>query len=198
MNKRDDLFEIADRQQGYFTAQQAVKCGYFRTNFYRLLASGEWIKEQRGIYRLAHYPVTSHSDLVVWSLWSRNLKGEIQGIWSHETALEIHELSDIMPAKMHMTVPKYFRKWTTVPRNLVLHFTDLSQPEVIAQQGYLVTTPLRTLVDIAEEGKLSLDLIIQATQDALRKGLVCRKEFQKIATCKAASKLMRILDEHKI
>ncbi len=198
MSKKDDLFEIADRQQGYFTTQQAVKCGYSRTNFHRLLASGEWVKEQRGIYRLTHYPVTSHPDLVLWSLWSRNLKGEVQGVWSHATALEIHELSDAMPAKMHMTVSKHFRKWTAIPKNLVLHFNDLPKAEVIAQQGYLVTAPLRTIVDIAEEGKLSLDLIVQAIQDALRKGLISRKELHEVAACKTSSKLMRILDDYKI
>ncbi len=198
MSKKDDLFEIADRQQGYFTTQQAVKCGYSRTNFHRFLASGEWVKERRGIYRLVHYPVTSHPDLVLWSLWSRNLKGEAQGIWSHETALEIYELSDVMPAKMHMTVPKHFRKGTAIPKNLVLHFADLSRDEVIAQQGYLVTTPLRTIVDIVEEGKLSFDLIVQAIQDAIRKGLISRNELLKIAASKIDSKLMRIFHDYKI
>lgn len=198
MSKKDDLFEIADSQQGYFTAQQAVKCGYSRTNFHRFLSSGEWVKERRGIYRLAHYPVTSHPDLVLWGLWSRNLKGVMQGVWSHETALDIYELSDVMPAKMHMTVPKHFRKWTRIPKNIVLHFNDLPKAEVIAQQGYLVTTPLRTIVDIAEEGKLSLDLILQAIQDALQKGLVSRKELYEIATNKVSSKLMRILNDYKV
>lgn len=198
MSKKDDLFEIADRQQGYFTTKQAVECGYSRTNFHRYLASGEWIKEGRGIYRLAHYPITSHPDLVLWSLWSRNLKGEVQGVWSHETALEIHELSDAMPAKMHMTVPKSFRKWTIIPKNLVLHFAELSKVEVIAQQGYLVTNPLKTIVDIAEEGKLSVDLIVQAIQDALRKGVISHKELHEKAAFKTGSKLMRILNDYKI
>ncbi len=198
MSKKDDLFEIADRQQGYFTTKQAVECGYSRTNFHRYLASGEWIKEQRGIYRLAHYPITSHPDLILWSLWSRNLDGEVQGVWSHETALEIHELSDVMPAKMHMTVPKHFRKWAVIPKNLVLHFAELSKVEVIAQQGYLVTNPLRTIVDIAEEGKLSVDLIVQAIQDALRKGVISHKELHEKAAFKTGSKLMRILNDYKI
>ena len=198
MSRKDSLFEIADHQQGYFTAKQAVQCGYSRTNFHRYVTSGEWIKEQRGIYRLAYYPVTSRPDLVLLSLWSRNLRGEVQGVWSHETALEIHELSDVMPAKMHMSVPRSFRKWTGIPKNLILHFADLSKIEVIAQQGYLVTTPLRTIVDIVEEGKLSEDLIVQAIKDALRKGVVSRKELQKIAAFKTDSKLMRIFNDYKI
>lgn len=199
MSKKDDLFEIADSQQGYFTTNQAVKCGYSRTNIHRYLSSGEWIKEQRAIYRLAHYPVTTHPDLVLWSLWSRDRNGEVQGVWSHETALEIHELSDAMPAKLHMTVSKGFRKGTSkLPQNLVLHFIDLPKTEVIAQQGYLVTSPLRTIVDIVEDGKLSEDLLVQAIHDALRKGMVSRKDLKKRASCNANSKLMRILNVYKI
>lgn len=194
MNKEERLFAIADHQQGYFTSKQAVTSGYFRTNFHRYLASGEWIKEQRGIYRLAHYPITSHPDLVLWGLWSCNVKGEVQGVWSHETALEIYELSDVMPSKMHMTVPIGFRKWKSIPKNLVLHFAELSEKEVIAQQGYLVTTPLRTIVDIIKEGKLSEDLMAQAIQDGMRKGLISRKELHEKAT--NDSKLMRILNDH--
>lgn len=197
MGKKDKLFEIADGQQGYFTAQQAVTCGYSRTNFHRNITSGEWIKEERGIYRLIHYPVTSHPDLVLWGLWSRNIKGKMQGVWSHETALEIYELSDVMPAKMHMTVPKRFRKWTDIPKNLVLHCADLSEKEIIAQQGYLVTTPLKTIMDIVEEGKLSEDLIVQAIHDAFQKGLISRKELNDAASYKNGSKLMRIFNDHK-
>jgi predicted transcriptional regulator of viral defense system len=198
MSKKDRLFEFADSQQGYFTTQQAIKSGYSRTNFHRYLISGEWIKEQRGIYRLAHYPVTSHPELVLWSLWSRNIQGEVQGTWSYETALDIYELSDVMPAKMHMTVPRKFRKWTKIPKNLVLHFSDVPKTEVIAQQGYLVTSPLRTIIDIVEEGKLSEDLILQAIQDALRKGLISHKELYEAEACKASSKLIRMLNDYKV
>ncbi len=198
MGKKDHLFEIADRQQGYFTTKQAVECGYSRTNFHRYLASGEWVKELRGIYRLVHYPIPLHPDFVLWSLWSCNIKGEMQGVWSYETALDIYELSDVMPAKMHMTVPKRFRKWTKIPKNLVLHFDDIPETEIIAQQGYLVTTPLRTIVDISEEGKLSEDFIVQAIQDALKKGLFSRTKLNEMATSKPDSNLMRILHDYKI
>ena len=47
-----------------------------------------------------------------------------------------------------------------------------------SQQGYLITTPLRTLVDVTEEGTLSYDLLLQAVTDALKRGLVSRKEIE--------------------
>ena len=197
MPNKDSLFQIADSQQGYFTSAQAIECGYSRTNFHRYIASGEWVKELRGIYRLAHYPITSHPDLVIWGLWTRNMNGKIQGVWSHETALELYELSDVMPAKMHMTVPKKFRKWTAMPKHIIFHFAHLSNSDVIAQQGYLVTSPLKTIIDIVEEGKLSEDLIVQAIQDALQKGLISRKQLNEAVAFETHSKLTRILNDYK-
>jgi predicted transcriptional regulator of viral defense system len=177
MTLRNLLFQIADSQQGYFTAQQAVECGYLRPHFHRYVASGEWVKAQRGIYRLANYPVTERPELALWSLWSRDRKGNPQGVWSHDTALDVYELSDVMPAKTHMTVPNRFRKRVSIPKVLFLHYADLPKSDFREQQGYRITTPLRTLIDVAEEGRLSTDLIIQAIRDALKKGLVSKNEL---------------------
>ncbi|MFN0065340.1 MAG: type IV toxin-antitoxin system AbiEi family antitoxin domain-containing protein [Chlamydiales bacterium] len=196
MGNKDQLFQIADSQQGYFTSAQAIECGYSRTNFHRYITSGEWIKEQRGIYRLTHYPITSHPDLVIWGLWTRNMNGKIQGVWSHGTALELYELSDVMPAKMHLTVPKKFRKWTARPQHLILHFADLKGNDLVEQQGYLVTTPLKTIIDVVEEGKLSEDLLLQAIRDALQKGLLSRKDLKEAAITN--TNLSRILNEYQI
>ena len=44
MSNERRLFDIADVQQGYFTTQQAIACGYKDSNFARYVASGEWIK----------------------------------------------------------------------------------------------------------------------------------------------------------
>ena len=178
MDNRHQLFEIADRQQGYFTSAQAELCGFSRTNFHRYLSNVEWVKEGRGVYRLTRYPITNRPELVLWSLWSRNKSGTAQGVWSHETALDIYELSDVMPAKMHMTVPKKFRKRAPIPRVLVLHFEDLPKDDIRVQQGYMVTSPLRTLIDIVESNRLSNDLVSQALYDALHKGVVSREEIR--------------------
>lgn len=180
MSKQDDLFEIADRQQGYFTSQQAEWCGFSRSNFHFKLRSGEWIKEQRGIYRLARYPVSERPELVLWALWSRDKKGNPQGVWSHETALDIHELSDIMPAKMHLAVPARFRKRIEIPKNLCLHFVNLVESDMETRQGFKVTTPLRTLIDIIDEGATPQEQVIQAIREALQRGLISRGQLTQI------------------
>lgn len=177
MGNQNQLFEIADRQQGFFTAKQAEECGYARSNFHLRLSSGEWTQEGRGIYRLARYPVTDRPELVLWSLWSRNLKDVPQGVWSHETALDIHELSDVMPSKMHMTVPRGFRRRIEIPKVLCLRYANLELSEIEERQGYRVTTPLRTLQDIFETEKVADNFLAQALHQALERGLVAEEEL---------------------
>lgn len=198
MDNKHQLFEVADRQQGFFTSSQAEQCGFSRTNFHRYLSSKEWIKEERGIYRLAHYPITDRPELVLWSLWSRNKRGSVQGVWSHETALDIYELSDVMPSKMYMTVPRTFRKRAKSPKVLVLHFADFSKEDIRSQQGYMVTSPLRTLLDVVETDRLSKDLVSQALHDALRTGLISREELNRSSNKPAAKKLIGFLNDTSI
>src|SRR4051812_37803266 len=136
MSKQDLLLQIAETQQGYFTSRQAEKCGFSRANFHRKLQSGAWRKELRGIFRLTSYPDSAPPELVLWTLWSADKQGNPQGVWSHETALEIHGLSDVAPSKLHLSVPKKFRKRTEIPKNLRLHFADaaLSQTDLEMRQ----------------------------------------------------------------
>ncbi|MDP1836733.1 MAG: hypothetical protein Q8K75_12510 [Chlamydiales bacterium] len=181
MSNKDKLFQIADSQQGYFTSQQAEKSGFSRSNFNLKVKSGEWLKSLRGIYRLANYPVTDRSELVLWSLWSRGKNGQPQGVWSHETALDIHEISDLMPSKMHLSVPPGFRKSTPIPPHLKLHTATLKDSDVEVRQGYRITKPLRTLMDVIEEGKVSDDQVILAMKEALDRGILTMNEAQSLS-----------------
>jgi len=189
MSPQDRLFEIADRQQGYFTAQQAQECGIPHSNFHFRIRSGEWVKLLRGIYRLVRYPVTERSELVLWILWSRDKKGNPQGVWSHQTALDIHEISDIMPSKMHMTVPLTFRKRVAIPKHLKLHFATLAKSDVQTWQGYQVTTPLRTLIDVIKEGIVPEEQIEQAIRDGLKAGILNERDLNKAFQLKKYSYL---------
>lgn len=187
----DRLFEVADRQLGYFTSKQAEECGFHRAHFHRFLKSGEWVKEIRGIYRLSRYPIQDRSELALWSLWSRNKQGEPQGVWSHETALDIYEITDIMPAKMHMTVPKGFRKNQPIPEVLILHYQDLDEKEIEMRRGYRITKPSKTLIDLVKDQSISDDLIEQGIREALKQGLISKKEIQRD---KSISPLLRYVD----
>jgi hypothetical protein len=170
-SSRTRLYAVAEGQQGLFTARQAVAAGFDRRNHTYHVARGNWVREARGIYRLSRFPRTAESDYSLWTLWSMGESATPKGVFSHETALSIHKLSDALPAKLHMTVPKDFGSRET-PAVLVLHRAELSAADVEDRPGYRVTTVLRALLDLAVQGTLSRDLLVQALFQALDRGLI--------------------------
>ena len=189
-----NIRSIASRQQGYFTARQALEAGYSYPSQYYQSETGNWIREEYGVYRIADYTAADRPDLVLWSLWSRDRKGKAQGVFSHETALSIHELSDVMPARFHMTVPPAFRKSIQVPASLVLHRARLDAADIQSMDGYSVTRPIRAIVETALAGTISPDLIEQALSQALQRGLVQREELKRIAQLHTTSNFTRLVD----
>lgn len=192
-----ELFEIAESQQGYFTFQQAIAAGFSDKNHAYHVKAGDWIKVFRGIYRLAKYPIGEREELVLWFLWSRNRSNVPQGVYSHYTALDLYELSDHMPSKLHMTVPMGFRRMAKIPEILVLHRETLHADETVMKQGYKVTTPLRTLVDVIEDGVLANNLLMQAVQDAKKKGLITKHAIETSPrySAKVIAKLLKMMEE---
>jgi len=186
-----ELFTIANAQQGYFTTKQAVSCGYVTPNHSYHVSTGAWIREYRGIYRLARFPASPEGHYVIWSLWSRNRQGIPQGVYSHQTALSIHELSDVMPAKLHLTVPRNFRRNSTLPKILLLHWADLSAGDVKQCQGYRVVRPLRAIADLLREGIEPSDRLHQALRQALARGLITRAEINNHPVWKEIESLLK-------
>lgn len=166
---RAQLYAVVESQQGFFTARQAVSAGFDRRNHTYHVSRGNWVREARGIYRLSQLPRTPESDYSLWSLWSMGESTSPVGVFSHETALSIHKLSDVLPAKVHMTVPKDFGSRET-PEVLNLHRADLTHADVESRSGYRVTTVIRTLLDLTEAQTMSPDLLEQAVFQALERG----------------------------
>lgn len=180
------LFEIADAQQGFFTAKQAKEVGYFEESIVYHVKVGNWIREHRGIYRLSNYPVTEHSDLMLWYLWSRNRNEEPQGVYSHETALALHELSDVNPSKLHLTVPRGFRRNSKIPDILNLHVADLSRSDAQYMHGVEVTKPMRTILDVAKDETIPREFLKQALSQAKARGLITGRELREFHKTDAA------------
>lgn len=184
------LFQVAETQQGFFTAKQAIQAGFaVNTHPYHVKA-GNWIREHRGIYRLAQFPAAERPDLVLWSLWSRNRSEAVEGVFSHQTALNLHDLSDINPARIHMTVPLRFRRNSEHPRVLVLHRACLDTTDIQSATGYRVTRPLRTILDLAEAEEIEPGFIRQAFRQAVKRGLISR---QQVRTAILSERARRVL-----
>lgn len=192
--RAERLFEIADGQAGYFTAGQAREAGYdYRLQHYHK-KRGHWIPEGHGLFRLSRYQEGEHEDLARLSLWSRNREGVLQAVVSHETALRLHGLSDLMPEKVHLSVPRGFRKQP--PEGVVLHKTDLSEADAEDHQdGFRVTTPLRTILDVARSRDISPEHLESAVREAVARGLVRRKRLREELSRLEDDRRRRIAEE---
>jgi len=172
------LYETAEAQQGFFTTKQAKAAGFAENTHPYHVQVGNWVREHRGIYRLAQFPQADRPDLVLWSLWSKNRNQETEGIYSHQTALSLHDLSDLNPSQLHMTVPTHFRRNSEIPGILVLHYADLPADDVETVQGFKYTRPLRTILDLVEADTVEHSFIRQALRHALQRGLITRQQIR--------------------
>jgi predicted transcriptional regulator of viral defense system len=164
------LSALAQNQAGYFTAKQAAEFGYKYPHLDYHVQSGNFERVGHGLYRLPGIPPSDHDDLVRLSFWSRDRNDNPQAVVSHQTALAIHDLSDLLPSKIHLTVPTTFRKKSG--REVVLHRVMVDPSAVEEREGFSVTTPLRTLMDIAADPKIADEHLKRATAEALKRGLV--------------------------
>jgi predicted transcriptional regulator of viral defense system len=171
----DKLFQAAEGQAGLFTAEQAERAGLYRQLLRRYVEHGRVRRLRRGIYRVVHFPATDHEELAELWLWTNRV-----GIFSHETALSLHDLSDVLPRRVHATVPAgWRRRRLRVPPGLVLHYAALATNE----RGWVgpvpVTTPERTLADCVRD-RVAPDMVAQAMAQAGARGLVSRERLAEI------------------
>jgi predicted transcriptional regulator of viral defense system len=167
----DGLFAVAHAQGGYFTTAQAARSGYSRPLLHKYLIGGRMVRARRGVYRLVHFPASDHEDLIVLWLWS-----EQAGVFSHETALALHDLSDVLPGKVHLTLPaSWGRRRLRVPAGLVLHFADVGDEDRASFSAVPVTAPLRTIRDCIESN-VAPNLVRQAILQARRRGLIAARD----------------------
>jgi len=186
------LKTLAQSQAGYFTAKQAAAIGYSNPHLDYHVSTGNFERAGHGIYRLPEIPLSEHDDLVKLSFWSRDREDHPQAIASHETALDVHGLSDLLPTKIHLTVPAKFRK--TAPAGTVLHRDVVEPADIEKREGFHVTNPLRTLLDIAADERISEEHLRKAVAEALDRGLVRKSKLVARAnSLPAASRLSRLL-----
>ncbi len=184
------LFEFAEQQQGFFTTKQAKAAGFAENTHPYHVQVGNWIREHRGIYRLALFPAADRPDLVLWALWSRNRNEEVEGVYSHQTALNLYALSDLSPAKLHMTVSADFRRSSDIPGILVLHYAHVANSDLQTAQGFKFTRPLRTILDLIEARTVEQRFIRQALRQAVDRGLITRQQIRNAKLGGPAGKLV--------
>jgi predicted transcriptional regulator of viral defense system len=158
----DALYAIAEPKAGYFTASAARRAGYSRSLLAHHVNSGLLDRVEHGIYRLRRYPESPRADLVI-----AELRAEPEGVVSHESALDLYGLSDVLPSEVHVTVP---RSASRRRHGIRLHTSHLAPEDVTTWDGVTVTTVARTIADVARSG-VSEQLVLQAVDQAIARGL---------------------------
>src|SRR5579859_2341615 len=160
------LFAIASSQGGYFTAAQAHEAGFSVRLLQHQADSSRFCRIHRGIYRLRDYPSSPHDEVMA----AITAVGG-GAVVSHESALDLLGLSDVIPAAVHLTVPRTKRHAPALP-GVIVHTTTrpLGQPDVVVREGIRVTSPIRTILDAAEAG-VGPEQIEAAVRDAEQRGL---------------------------
>lgn len=163
-------------QGGYFDRRDAQAYGVGDQLLRYHTRTGRFERLFPGVCRLrVAPPPPAHDDLLQAWVWS-NYRGAI----SHESALALYGLGDVMPDRVHLTVPKEFGRTVPPDAPFVLHRSTLAEGDVTSYAGLQVTTPTRTIVDSAAAGT-GPEQIHKAVRDALRRTLATAEALRTAA-----------------
>ena len=160
---RTHLLTAAALQQGYFRTRQAIDAGWTRRALNWAASTGEIEKIRYGLYRFAHFPGTPSDELYELQVLAPT------GTFSHETALTLFGLSDLLPRTTHFTVP---RASGLKPRpGVTIHHRRLAPDERVLRDGLWLTSIPRTLLDAARSG-VDPDQLLAAADEARSRALL--------------------------
>ena len=161
------LATIAAEQQGLVTPADAREAGLDPHRLVDMERRGTIERVARGVYRFPLLdPNPELGQLAEATLWANR-----RGILSHDTALDLHELCDINPAQIHITIPTAYRLQKPVPKLYRIHPGDLEKGERTFYEGIPIVTPYRAITEGIETG-VRADLLRQAIDTARRRGQV--------------------------
>lgn len=174
----EGLFHVAAEQGGYFTAAQARQRGFSRALLaHHAGAGGRFVRIRRGLYRFRQYPSSPREDVL--AAWLSANPGV--AVISHESALDLLKLSDIVPRVVHLTVPRSRRSRPRSP-GVQVHTTtrDLAPADVVIRDGMRITSAGRSILDAAEAGTAP-EQVIAAVHQALDRGMTTERGLRAAA-----------------
>jgi predicted transcriptional regulator of viral defense system len=166
------LYSIAEEQAGYFTAAQARTVGYSWESLSRNVKSGTFQRISQGVYKLARFPHDPREDLYI--AW---LKVGPESVISHESALALYDLGDVLPSETHIIMP---RSASRRRKGIRLHTSALQKEEIVRRNGLPLTSVERTIADVIRTG-MPEDQVRDVVRDAFARGLSTPEKMQAFA-----------------
>ncbi|WP_065493830.1 type IV toxin-antitoxin system AbiEi family antitoxin domain-containing protein [Rhodococcus opacus] len=172
---------LAAEQGGVVTSRQArAVTSVSVQQLKRMVDSGVLERLHHGLYRLARMPDDPHLDKrVAWLsldpdavVWERLDQPVPTGVLSHRTAAALHGLGDLDADVVELTAIRRIR--LSLPA-VIVHRGVLSREDWQLVDGLPVTTPARTIADLAAAGT-DAGHLASVVRDALTRGLVTVEE----------------------
>jgi very-short-patch-repair endonuclease len=136
--------ELASRQQGLVSSAQLYRLGLTKRMVHTRLASGGWTLEGDGVYALPSWPESWWRE--VWRAYLATGPDRHVAV-SHETAAAIHGMTNFPRGRIVLTTRHGDHHWHGLAD--MRQSTDLKPEHVHLRDGLPVTTPVRTLFDLA-------------------------------------------------
>lgn len=183
------LATLAASQDGLFTAKQATAFGVTRRLLSHHAKSGRYERLGRGLYLVPEIPGSPFREVV--AAWLQ--AGGEDAVVSHETALVLHDLSDVIADHIHITLPRS-RRSRKHPRGTVVHtrLEPLGEGEVQHRHFVRVTAPAVTILDCLEAGT-GLEQIELAISQAVERGWTSSGDLMERAS-RRSRRLAGLLD----
>jgi predicted transcriptional regulator of viral defense system len=175
----DELFLLAEENDGLVTAENARRAGFTDSVLARLVQRGRIERTSRGVYRIPYVTPGRFSQYREAILWAQANRGPDIVAISHATALVAYGISDANPASIHLTVPKAARLRRDKPKAVVIHRENIEPDDITIHEGMPVTTVARTITDLLNSSE-RMDLIRQAIADARREGFIGDSEARRL------------------
>ena len=187
MKENHPLWQIALNQGGLFTSQQAVSAGIDSRNHAYHIKAKNWLKVEKGIYKLKNIEESQKTKFFLYQLWARNKTGKTAGAFSYETALYLMGLRTKYPqatqaVRFHITVSNRFRKTPSKKfHSLVLHYEDLDDNEKTIKDYLHITSIKKTFQDLINAGSYHPEWLKQQFKQALEKQMISYKEIKNLS-----------------
>jgi predicted transcriptional regulator of viral defense system len=147
------LRRLAGGHAGFFTTRQVLRTGC-EARVRAALADGSVTRAGVGLLRLTDWPDGPLDEYAMWAAWFDGTAAV-----SHQSAAELHGLGRLRPRFLHLSIAA--GRPPVTPRLVVLR-RRLIATDVESAGPFLVTTPVRTVLDLAEAdiGQTALDEVV--------------------------------------
>lgn len=184
----DDILLMAKQNNGIVTTAMVVEAGFSRSNLNHLVDKEKLEKSSRGVYILPE----------VWEDEFVNLQKRFKrGIFSHETALFLYDLTDRTPNYYYMTFPSSYNLTMVKKENVkctqvIKSLYEIGIEEKISPNGNTINVynRERTLCDILKKRNQK---DIQIVTDAFKS--YAKQNDKNIPKLSEYAKLLKVEDK---